>query len=472
MSNLYVKNFLVTALLILISFLLLGSAFLPFTYRYLAEDKEARLDSVAQSITSYSEAYMFAGSLQIDMDFNIVVSTVASVGDCHILVANEKGRILVSSEGPMSSDIGRIINNSVMSQISGGGRFSAIGNLGGVYQGAHFIVGLPIKSSTGTVAGAVFVSSPASGLTNLFRIYMSIFFGAAVLTLIAAFILAYVVSRRMARPLRVMASAAHEFAHGKFGARVPIENRKDEIGELTHAFNSMADAMEKAEQLRRDFVANVSHELKTPMTTIAGFIDGILDGTIEQSRQNEYLTIIRDEVHRLSRLVRRMLDIARLQSGAVELTQQRFDINETVCRTLLNFESRAEAKNLDVKVDLSDKDCFVQADPDSIAQVTYNLIDNAIKFADAGSVLEISVYKNGPKAYVSVANAGEPISQDELPYVFDRFHKADKSRGIDREGMGLGLYIVKVILNSHNQDVWAESSDRKTKFIFSLRLAD
>ncbi len=472
MTNLYVKNFLVTAMLILISFLLLGGAFLSFTYRYLASDKEKQLESVAGSVSSYSRTYLYGNSMQLDMDFNIVVSTVASVADADILVSNSKGRIVVSSEGPLSKEIGKAVGEGPMNAVISAGRYSGLGDLGGIYPRTSFIMGLPILSESGVIVGAVFVSSPASGLTDLFAAYLRLFIMSAILVLLTANILAFFAAKHMARPLKVMSRAAHEFAHGQFGARVPVSSRTDEIGELTVAFNAMADALQKAEQLRQDFVANVSHELKTPMTTIAGFIDGILDGTIEPSRQDEYLKIIRDEVHRLSRLVMRMLDIARLQSGAMKLNMQRVDICEVACRTLLSFEGKTEAKNLDVNVDMDEKGLFVSADADAIAQVIYNLIENAIKFSEPGSVVEVKAVKKGGKALLSVQNSGAGIPKEDLPYVFDRFYKTDKSRGMDREGMGLGLYIVKVILNGHGEDVWAESDEAGTRFIFTLSLAE
>ena len=280
-----------------------------------------------------------------------------------------------------------------------------------------------------------------------------------------------VTSKRLAKPLDEMASAARKFAHGDFSVRVTQEEGTDELASLTAAFNNMADSLERSEQMRNEFIANVSHELKTPMTTIAGFADGILDGTIPKEQEEKYLTTIADETRRLSRLVRQMLDLSRMQSKGSDLTRRRdFDVNELIISTLLNFETRAEEKELDVDLQLPEVHMLVTADPDAITQVLYNLLDNAIKFADRGSTLTVSLWKETSKAYVSVKDCGATIPPDDLPLIFDRFHKSDRSRSKDRDGVGLGLYLVKSILDAHNEDIAVTSADGVTEFVFTLTL--
>ena len=218
----------------------------------------------------------------------------------------------------------------------------------------------------------------------------------------------------------------------------------EEVVDLANAFNTMADSLEKSEQRRQEFVANVSHELKTPMTTIGGYIDGMLDGTIPPEKQQHYMQIVSGEVRRLSRLVRNMLDIAKLQAMGVEESRKtRFDLGEELSDVLITFEQKIYNKHLDVRVDLPDKPVWTRAERDSITQVIYNLIDNA-------------------------ENTGPTIDKDELPLLFDRFHKADKSRSADREGWGLGLYIAKTIVGAHGGDIWATSENGVTQFNFTL----
>ena len=208
------------------------------------------------------------------------------------------------------------------------------------------------------------------------------------------------------------------------------------------------------------------------MTTIAGFADGILDGTIPHEQEEKYLRKIADETRRLSRLVRSMLNLSQAESDAVDLSKRsRFDLSELLLQCLLSFESRAKDKNLDVDPQLPEDPIEVFAVRDSITQVIYNLTDNAMKFASPGSTVTIRLYKKGAKAYVSIKNIGEPIPEDDLPYIFDRFHKSDRSRSMDKDGVGLGLYLVKKILNSHGEEVAVSSRDGVTVFVFTLPLA-
>ena len=208
------------------------------------------------------------------------------------------------------------------------------------------------------------------------------------------------------------------------------------------------------------------------MTTIAGFADGILDGTIPREEETKYLISIRDETRRLSRLVRDMLDVSSTKSRAADPSRRTvFDLNELVVQTLLSFEGRATKKNLDVDPQLPENNIMVTADKDAITRVIYNLLDNAVKFARPGSCLTVRLYKDGEKAYVAVRNEGETIPPDDLPFIFDRFHKSDRSRSMDKEGMGLGLYLVKTIINSHDEDIAVKSEDGVTEFVFTLKLA-
>ena len=251
-----------------------------------------------------------------------------------------------------------------------------------------------------------------------------------------------------------------------------MEDPGDEMGALIDSFNKMADSLEKSEARRSEFFANVSHELRTPMTTISGFADGILDGTIPSEEAGKYLRSIRDETRRLSRLVRDMLDISQMKAKIAEPGRRSaFDLTELVLQILLSFESRANDKNLDVDPQLPENHMMVMADKDAITQVIYNLLDNAVKFSRNGSCITLRLYKDNGKAYVSVKNCGEVIPEDDLPFIFDRFHKSDRSRSMDKTGVGLGLYLVKTIINSHDEDIAVRSENGTTEFVFTLPLA-
>jgi signal transduction histidine kinase len=235
----------------------------------------------------------------------------------------------------------------------------------------------------------------------------------------------------------------------------------------------MADSLENLENMRNTFMANVSHDLRTPMTTISGFIDNILVGAIPPEEQPYYLGIIKEEVRRLSRLVSSLLDISRLQAGDRKFNISSFDICETARLILISFEQMIDEKKLDVDFECDEERIFVKADKDAIYQVLYNVCDNAVKFSSIGGKYKISITlaeeNKQKKVRVSVYNEGEGIPEEDLPFVFERFYKADKSRGMDKKGVGLGMFISKTIIEAHGESIFVESKkDEFCQFTFTL----
>jgi signal transduction histidine kinase len=250
---------------------------------------------------------------------------------------------------------------------------------------------------------------------------------------------------------------------------VPVQGR-DEVAELAVAFNNMADSLSRLEVMRNTFVANVSHDLRTPMTTISGFVDGIKDGVIPPEKQDYYLEIISNETKRLSRLVSTLLDISRMQAGERKFEMTTFDICEMAREILISFETRIEEKKLDVEF-IADRDnMLVSADKDAIHQILYNICDNGIKFAyEKGKYIITIKQISGKKISVSVFNEGMGIPSEDLPFVFDRFYKSDKSRGLDKTGVGLGLYIARTIIDAHEEQIFVRSEHEKNcEFVFTL----
>ena len=300
-------------------------------------------------------------------------------------------------------------------------------------------------------------------------IHVNIFAVLAVMLL--AVPLVWMIGRRQTQPIKQMTAAARKMAHGQMNVRVDVDHTDTaELNELAVAFNNMAQALAQSEKKRQEFVANVSHELKTPMTTISGYVEGMLDGTIPEQQRPKYMEIIAGEVKRLSRLVRSMLEISRLQDQGVPPERKRnFDLCQTVGEVLLSFEQKINAKALNVETNLPDQGARTTADPDAITQLVYNLIDNAVKFCPQNGTLWLKIAQtNRGKYLVSVSNTGPTIPPEELSLVFDRFHKTDKSRSVDRDGWGLGLYIVKTIVLSHEEDIYVTSRDGVTEFSFTL----
>lgn len=347
------------------------------------------------------------------------------------------------------------------------------GSLGGVYKADMFTLQIPIvNGQSDTAIGAIFISTTVPETLRMQMQIMRIILISVPLVIIVTFIFSYFTSRKLSQPIKRIGKAATEFAHGDFAARVEIEKTGysiSEIQELATTFNDMAFSLEQSDNIRNNFISNVSHELRTPMTTISGFIDGILDDTIPPEKQKDYLAIVKDEVSRLSNLVNSFLDIARLKNGNLSLEMTVFDINEVIRRILINFETKIAAKGINVNIEFETQTCSVRADCDSIKRVLTNLLDNAIKFTNDGGDISIRVYSHRQEVSVAVRNTGCGIAENELKFIFDRFYKVDRSRSINREGTGIGLYIVKDILKQHGKSIKVTSRENEfAEFEFSL----
>lgn len=324
-------------------------------------------------------------------------------------------------------------------------------------------------NARGELCGAVVVGSSNLRLGMMVEELSKTVITSALLVLLAALVAAYFITERTIQPLREMSRAAKSFAAGKFDSRVVVRG-KDEVAQLAEAFNQMAQSLENLENMRSSFIANISHDLRTPMTTIAGFIDGIRDGVIPESQREHYLGVVSMEVKRLSRLVASLLDLSKIEAGERKFVKKPFDICEMGRVILISFEQKIEDKHLDVEFDCAQERMFVNADHDAIYQVFYNLCHNAVKFSSVGGVFRIRIDEGKDKKItVSVYNEGEGIPPEDVPLIFDRFYKSDKSRGLDKSGAGLGLYISHTIIQAHGERLKVESEYGKNcEFTFTL----
>ena len=484
MKSLYKRQLVMMVGIVALSFTLLSTAFMLLSYRYIISETRDRLERNAGYIANFTSEY-FASDYYLKTQGTVLeeagedfyranVETLTAMSDSSIIVADAKGEIIYASENELYT---KKVPESVVDQIQQRGSFTGITTLNGLYSTGRYIAGLPVNIKVGNLEinqGLVLVSGDTSGLSEMWRATATIFFFAAVVVLLIAVIASSITSAHQTRPLIEMAEAARKFGRGEFDVRVDsYKDRCDEIGELAEAFNSMANSLAKVESHRADFIANVSHELKTPMTTISGFAEGILDGTVPPEKEQDALKIIVSETRRLSSLVRRMLDLSRLNALAEDsiTAQEQFDLVEVVSQVIISLESKITDRNLDMDVQMPEDKLMVWGDPDSVTQVCYNLIDNAAKFAASGTSITLRITKKDGKAYTSISNLGATIPQDELPLLFDRFHKADYSRSMDRDGVGLGLYIVKTILGNLKENITVTSEDGLTTFTFTLTLA-
>ena len=369
--------------MVLFSFLILGTAFVFLGRSYVISEYRGNMVSNAEEVSHAAQALVRSGELT-SWDLRMVISTLAQSTGNHIFITDTDGTVVSCSCRNIACEhLGRTLTGSAMTQLRSDGKLNLITSLGGFYSSAHYVVAQPINiGSAARIVGYVFVTTNSATIIDGWRTFVWVFLAASAAVMMIALLLSLVTSKRMAQPLDEMAVAAKKFAHGDFSARVTDDGRTDEVGALISAFNTMADSLETSEERRNAFIANVSHELKTPMTTIAGFADGILDGTIPKDQEDKYLVTIADETRRLSRLVRSMLDMSRVESTGEDLTRRReFDISDRIVSTMLSFEARANDKQLDVDLQLPEDPMLVLGDPDAITQVCYNLLDNAIKFA-------------------------------------------------------------------------------------------
>lgn len=403
----------------------------------------------------------------------IYKSTLASwahLVNSDITVIDNTGEVFAST-----NDIKRVPPQFITAVLSGE-NISKRDYFGNYYDNKVYIVGLPIRYNNQIVGGMFFNTQLPNMHGTLFELLNMLLISCG-LSILFAFIFVYLQSRHITAPIKDINRAVMNIASGQFSQRLKV-NTPDEIGQLASSFNYMAASLEHLEEMRSQFISDVSHELRTPMTSISGFVEGILDGTIPQERQQEYLQLVLDETRRLTKMTNDMLEMSKMNSAEYKLDVSKFDINELMRLCIIQMEQKISDKNLELDVQFTADVLTVIADKDAIRRVILNILDNAVKFSYENTKMSILIYAADNKAYVSIGNFGIGISDEEMKNIFDRFYKTDKSRSSDKKGAGLGLSMVKNIINLHKQQLWAESTDAKegsqakfTKFTFTLELA-
>ena len=476
-NSLFRRHFVVTASMILLAFTILGAGFMYLSYRYTVQEKKQNLEEVGQYVSKLT-SQMVDGTNQLkDEDYLACLSIISGIAGNDLILCQPDGTVQYLYNGDDQTNTkltGKKVDERTLQKVIQDKRYSGTSDLG-VYPSSKFVVGMPLYLSDGqSLGGMAFLTSDMSRLTGLWRDQAMIYLATAIVVLCFAFLSCTFAGFQQLKPLKEMADIVRRFGMGEYDLRIGDRGRHDELDELANAFDSMADSIAETESRRQELVSNLSHELKTPMTTISGFADGILDGTIPPDRQENALRVISSETRRMNRLVRRILDSSRIQDQyqSTNSCQLRFDIVETMARVMISLEGRINSHGLDIDVQFPDTPTIVWGDPDSVTQVCYNLLDNAIKFSTRGTAIRLSIQTKGRKAYVSVRNMGETIPPEELDKIFDRFHKSDRSRSLDKEGVGLGLYIVKTILNSLKETITVTSENGVTEFTFTLTLAE
>ena len=476
----YLTAFVIT---IFLSFAVLSATITGIMRNYAFDDTKERLnkecgiivDLIERNGVDYveNEIYEIADIIEplvnLDTDYEVMILDKNGIPLLYTLRESESyGKtVKVDKEG---FDFGPISISTFEQQTDEGGNITGYvynGNIG--ENDEKYMAYARAVQKEGRVECYVLTLSSTTREHKFVKMTQKVVMNSSVAVMIATVVAAYIITRLIVKPLKKMTDAAKEFAKGDFSIRVDVSKRNDEVAELGMAFNNMAESLENLDKMRSSFLANISHDLRTPMTTISGFIDGINSGAIPPEKHEYYLGVISAEIHRLSRLVSQILDISRLESGERKFDYTDFDIAEMARIILISFEQKIEDKRLDVEFDTEFDGMYARADKDAIYQVLYNICHNAIKFAKEGGKFRISITGiTDTKLKVAVYDQGQSISDDEVDMVFDRFYKTDKSRGLDKSGVGLGLYICKTIIDAHKETIGVETTDDGCEFWFTL----
>lgn len=463
-KSIFGQLFAGTVLLFVVCFFVIGTLMYSLLGGYVTERQEEQLREGSVKVNELTRLYLDNSSLLTQKIFQLNLDAFSSSTGAFVIIVGQSGETIATT----GNKTGIVVKQELYQAVLGGNEVKYIGNMGGVFNTTMLTIGVPLQYS-GDVIGCTFLSTAVPEIHKMRFDVLRIFLASVGIVILIALVFIYIISRRITRPLKQLNDAARHIASGEFERRVQLDVQ-NEIGELGNTFNEMAESLMQLEDMRSSFVSNVSHELRTPMTTITGFVEGIMDGTIPPERQNQYLSIVLEESKRLSRLVTDLLDLTRMEQGNLKLEFQEFDINEQLRLQILKAERRIEQKNIDVMVDFETTSQLVSADKDSILRVLTNIIDNAIKFTPEGGYIELRTGISNKKVFVSVTNSGMGIPAEDLKHVFDRFYKTDKSRSMDKRGVGLGLYMVKSIIGAHGEEIWAASEVEKyTRFTFTLK---
>lgn len=456
---------------------------LPFILTGIWEDEQKQklynyTFNMAQIYQEYIDTY---NSEDASMLLYAIEST-SDISKADIFITDRTGNVLFCNHMESDNDAKELIcekhdSMQVPGEITTGilasGMMATIGNMGGIYDDDCFISASVSRKSYVYDADAIVfaVQSMDDGLeqyrTAFIEIYVIVALGFLAITGLVVYGLTYT----LVRIIRDMAEAAKRYSKGDFSYRIKVQDRSSvrEFDELSAEINSMAENLEQLENSRAEFVANVSHELKTPMTTIGGFIDGMLDGTIDKENHRYYLQIVSEEVKRLSRLVVSMLNMSKMEAGELRVNPSKFNLTKQIVGIFIAFEQKINDKQINITgLELLPK-VYIEADPDMINQVFYNLVDNAVKFTQNGGEIAVSIKIQEKDVIVKIRNTGKMIAEEDMDHIFDRFYKGDKSRGLDAKSAGLGLFIVKSLVLLHDGDISVCNVDNKyTQFTVKL----
>jgi len=467
-NSLFSKMVVTYTIIITVSFTILA-AFLSFWFQdYFIKTRQRELNSQVEIIEGIATDYL-TGLLSHE-ELTEKMKFISSYIDENIVLVDSNGYVYLVTSIKYVPLVGKQIFHDGLEKMDSSDYIDAFNKYGVYMDEKTYVMMEVLKDAREQSVGATLISVSTDILDNSLSNVYQIIWLSAVFAVIASCIVIYYFSQKMiVNPLSQMSGVARKIAQGDVDKRVEIHS-DDEMEEFANAFNVMADSLQKVEQNRKEFISNVSHELRSPMTSIKGFIGGILDGVIPEEKHKYYLNIAYEEIQRLARLINDLLDLSAVESGTYKLNKVSVDINEIVRICILRNENRIKNKNLDVQVFFEGSELWVLTDEDKIIQVVTNLLDNAIKYGKDDGLINISCRKKGKKAHISIFNEGPTIDEEDIKHVWERFYKGDKSR-TQKVSTGLGLSIVKKIISLHDEEIWVCNKEDGVEFTFTLHLA-
>lgn len=471
MNTLFKKQFFVQSFILIVSFVLLGAGLTKAFSSFFVEQKTNLLIEQSQKVAkTFKQAYFLEGPYSLLAFENEIQILEEYLNASFIFIDNEDIIRVVSSKIDKDLINKKINLNKLIYGTKHGAYYEVQGDMGGIFKEPMITVGTPMVINEQYI-GIVFISTPVTDLLLTVEKSYQIIILFTVFAIIGAFILVYLFSKKISLPLTEINKAAKVMASGNFKKRIDI-NTKDEIGQLANVLNDMAENLYQQEKRRREFISNISHDIRSPLTSMRGFLQAIIDGTIPEEKKEKYIHIVLEETERLTTLANNILDINKLEDVDNIDRNITFDINELIRRIIISFEARVVSKQLNVNISFAEKETFVFADLEKIQRVIYNLIDNAIKFTENNKGIFISTIIKNDKVFISIKDEGVGISEEDQKRIFDRFYKADYSRGKDKKGSGLGLSIVKEFILSQGENITLKSELNKgSEFVFTLTKA-
>lgn len=463
--SIFKRLFITYGITIIISFGILAVLLLKLFSQYFIDSKKDLLLEYGRKVTQEIALVMYTGKLDrqtLNEDLKILDKFL----DARIWIVDRDGVIFGVSGSKEGDFLGQKIDDMKLRELYRGKNIIESGSFGGKFKEKVLTAGYPIFYED-KFMGAVLVHADLPGVQKTFKDVYSMTILAIIFSGFIAYSTLYIQIKKISNPLSEISSAAKVIAGGEFQKRLEI-NTGDEIEELAKSFNNMAESLEKIEENRRNLIANISHDLRSPMTSIKGFVGGIIDGTIPLDAQDHYLQIVSEECERLIKMTNEILELNSMQQENITVEKTKFELNEMLRRKLINFESEIVKKNLDVLLIFCDENTYVYADKTMMERVVTNLLDNAIKFTEPKGKISIKTGEEKNKITVEIMNTTKDVDSEEMKKIWDRFHKGDTTRGIYKTGFGLGLAIVKEMINHQNEKIWAESIDGSIKFCFTL----